>query len=61
MCNYSGKRRNMTQTNSKVQQNYIQFAYLEYQGRERQYFQLQFIEKKVNEDANATVYFNRIL
>ena len=61
MCNYSRKRRNMIQTNSKVQQNYIQVAYLEHQGRERQYFQLQFIEIEVNEDANATVYLNRIL
>ena len=51
----------MIQTNRKVQQNYIQVAYLEYQGRKRQYFQLQFVEIEVNENANATVYFKRIL
>ena len=61
MRNYSRKGRNMIQTNSKVQQNYIQVAYLEYQGRKRQYFQLQFVEIEVNENANATVYFKRIL
>ena len=61
MCNYSRKGRNMIQTNRKVQQNYIQVAYLEYQGRKRQYFQLQFVEIEVNENANATVYFKRIL
>ena len=61
MCNYSRKGRNMIQTNPKVQQNYIQVAYLEYQGRKRQYFQLQFVEIEVNENANATVYFKRIL
>lgn len=45
----------------KVLQKYTQVAQLEYQGSERHYFQLQFVEIEVNENANATVYFNRIL
>ena len=61
MRNYSRTGRNMIQTNSKVQKNYIQVTYLEYQGREKQYFQLQFVEMEVNENANAAVYFKRIL
>ena len=61
MRNYSRTGRNMIQTNSKVQKNYIQVTYLEYQGREKQYFQLQFVEIEVNENANAAVYFKRIL
>ena len=61
MRNYSRTGRNMIQTNSKVQKNYIQVTHLEYQGREKQYFQLQFVEIEVNENANAAVYFKRIL
>ena len=39
--------------------NYIQVEHLEFQGRERQYFQLQFINVEIDDVEDAIVNINR--
>ena len=40
-------------------ENYIDVAHLEFQGRERQYFQLQFINVEIDDNEDAIVNINR--
>ena len=46
-------------SNIQKVENYIQVAYLKFQGRERQYFQLQFINVEIDDVEDSILNINR--